>query len=261
MMQTRVRLTVSTAILAIAACVATASAVAAETRVLVHVVSQDAKLIGTGVGGAWVSVTDAGSGRLLAEGEHLGSTGDTDLIMRRKPQTRDSTRFTTEGAAGFLATFEIDQPTVIEIAATGPLGNPQASMRASTRMLVLPGAEVLGDGVVLTLHGFNIAILEPDAGVRAAGDSLRVLADVRMMCGCPLTPGGLWDADTTTVTARLLQGGKVVAEAPLAYAGEASRFAGEISPPSAGAYELEVLASQASTANFGRAASSLAVAD
>lgn len=227
------------------------------TRIAVHVLSQDAKLIGSGVGGAWVTVSDAGTGEVLAQGLHRGSTGDTRTIMRLDPQERDTALFDTEDAAVFLAEFDIDEPTVVRITAAGPLGNPDASMRASTEMLVTPGARVLGDGVVLTLHGLNIEILEAD--VASAGRPVRVLVNVGMMCGCPFTPGGLWDADTVELTARLLRDGEVAAEGRLDYAGEASRFAGELTPPEAGAYVLEVLGEQPSKANFGRARIPLAI--
>jgi hypothetical protein len=231
---------------------------AARTEVAVHVLSQDAKLIGSGVGGAWVTVADAGTGEVLAQGAHEGSTGDTRVIMRQQPQQRDTVLFDSEGAASFLAVFDIDEPTVIRITAVGPLGNPDAGMRASTDMLVTPGARVLGDGVVLTLHGLNIRILETGAAV--AGKSMRLLVNVGMMCGCPLTPGGLWDADTVALTARLLREGEVVASAGLDYAGEASHFDGEITPPAAGAYTLEIIGEQPGKANFGRARAPLSVA-
>jgi len=112
---------------------------------------------------------------------------------------------------------------------------------------------------VLTLHGLNIEILQAQAD--AAGKPVPVLVNIGMMCGCPLTPGGLWDADSVRVTARLLRAGEVVAESELAYAGEASRYAGEVTPPQSGAYTLEVLGEQPSKANFGHARMPLAVTD
>ena len=193
-----------------AAAAVPATAGAETTRIPVHVLSQDAKLIGSGVGGAWVTVTDAATGEVLAQGAHAGATGDTQKIMRLDPQERDTVLFDTEGAAVFVAEFDIDEPTVVRISAAGPLGNPDASMRATTEMLVTPGAEITGDGVVLTLHGLNI-------------DS------------------------------------KVVGMGKLGYAGEASRFAGEVTPAEPGAYVLEIIGEQPSKANFGRARMPLAV--
>ncbi len=256
-------LTVTTALaLAMAMAMGMAMAVPATvhaetTRIPVHVLSQDAKLIGTGVGGVWVTVTDTATGELLDQGAHEGATGDTRKIMRLDPRERDTRLFDTDGAAVFMAEFDLDKPTVVRISATGPLGNPDAAMRATTEMLVTPGAEVGGDGVALTLHGLNIDILE--AAATDAGEPVRVLTNVGMMCGCPLTPGGLWDADSVTITARLLRNGDMVAESELAYAGEASRFAGEVTPPEPGAYTLEIIGAQPSKANFGHARMPLAI--
>jgi hypothetical protein len=250
-------LSVTTALLMAAAAAVPATAGAETTRIPVHVLSQDAKLIGSGVGGAWVTVTDAATGEVLAQGAHAGATGDTQKIMRLDPQERDTVLFDTEGAAVFVAEFDLDEPTVVRISATGPLGNPEASMRATTEMLVTPGAEITGDGVVLTLHGLNIDILQAAAG--GAGEPVRVLVNVGMMCGCPLTPGGLWDADSVELTARLLRDGRVVGTGKLGYAGEASRFAGEVTPAEPGAYELEIIGEQPSKANFGHARMPLAV--
>ena len=228
-----------------------ATAGAQTTRIPVHVLSQDAKLIGSGVGGVWVTVTDTATGEVLAQGAHEGATGDTRKIMRLDPQGRDTVLFDSEGAAVFVAEFDIDEPTVVRISATGPLGNPDAGMRAATEMLVTPGAEITGDGVVLTLHGLNIEIMQAATGI--AGEPVSVLVNVGMMCGCPLTPGGLWDADTVELTARLLRDGKVVATGALDYAGEPSRFKGAVTSPESGAYVLEVIGAQPSKANFGRA--------
>jgi hypothetical protein len=55
-----------------------------------------------------------------------------------------------------------------------------------------------------------------------------------------------------TITARMLRDGKPAAETKLAYAGEASTYEGAFAGLAAGEYELEVLAANAKTANFGR---------
>ena len=54
---------------------------AEETRVTVHVLSHDAKMIGSSMGGARVTLRDADSGELLAEGVTRGSTGDTGKLV------------------------------------------------------------------------------------------------------------------------------------------------------------------------------------
>ncbi|HEX6202874.1 MAG TPA: hypothetical protein VF100_07720, partial [Thermoanaerobaculia bacterium] len=56
---------------------AAAAAAAEETAVTVRVLSRDAKFVGSSMGGARVTIRDAETGTLLAEGVTAGSTGDT----------------------------------------------------------------------------------------------------------------------------------------------------------------------------------------
>ena len=58
------------------------TAYAQPTPVTVRVLSHDAKFVGSSVGGALVTLTEADSGRVLAQGVTEGETGDTDLIVR-----------------------------------------------------------------------------------------------------------------------------------------------------------------------------------
>jgi len=51
--------------------------------VIVHVTANDAKVIGSGVGGAFVRIKNLETGEVLAQGKHLGGTGETDRIMVR----------------------------------------------------------------------------------------------------------------------------------------------------------------------------------
>lgn len=224
--------------------------VAAQVTVTVRVLANDAKLIGSGVGGARVTIRDAVTGEVLARGEHTGGTGDTHRLVV-EPHERGAPRFDTEGAAGFTATLPVDTPTVVEIAAEGPLGYPAAAQRAATTLLVMPGQDLIGDGVVLTLHGF---IVEPLAAGPVAPDGVPVRASVRMLCGCPFTAGGLWDAGRMTVLARVVDDGRVLAEAPLAFTGETNIWAGRVplSGPAPAGARLVVLAADAGRANVGR---------
>jgi hypothetical protein len=232
---------------------ATADAAGVPTRVQVRAISRDAKLIGDGVGGARITIRDAQTGVLLKEGLQTGSSGDTERILQA-PRARGAALYDTPGAAGFLATLLLERPTVVEIVAEGPLGIPQAAQKASKTLLLVPGQDVLGDGVVLEIHGFAVEIEQPAAAAQAqAGGELEVRARVRMACGCPTEPGGLWDATRMTIVARLLRDGQVVAEAPLAHAGTPSTYSGRLAVAAPGPAEVEVLAMDPSTANFGRA--------
>ncbi len=219
------------------------------TRVNVRVVSHDAKIIGDGVGGARVVVRYPSTGRVLAEGIQEGGTGDTQSIVR-EPHARGQAVYEAPGAAVFTAEFELDAPKVLEFIGEGPLGYEHAMQRAVKRMLVVPGEDILGDGVLLELHGFIVELIEPKTP--AAGGTVTVTARVRMLCGCPHTPGGLWDAARISVRARLYEGARVIREAILEYAGEPNMFTGAISLQDAGPNaRLVVLANDPDRANFG----------
>jgi hypothetical protein len=230
-----------------------ASSTTQTTRLVVHVVSHDAKVIGQGVGGARVSVKDLETGKELASGMQMGGTGSTPLIINT-PRARGAQIY--EGAGSFTATLELSKPTRVEVIAEGPMGATHATQRASKTLLLVPGRHIEGDGLVLELHGFTVEMLPAAEGAAnppaaKAGQALPLRARVTMLCGCPTEPGGTWDANDYDITARLLQNGKVVVQAPLAYAGQTSTYAGSIMPPSAGTYQLELLAFDKTNSNAG----------
>jgi hypothetical protein len=222
-----------------------------ETAVMVRAIARDAKVIGEHVGGARITVRDVSTGKILAEGMQKAGTGDTDLIMK-KPRVRGATVYGTPDASGYLAVFKLDKPTVVEISAEGPLGSPQATQRASTTMLLVPGENVTGEGVLLELHGFIVKTLAPQMDAQAkTGSPFEVRATVTMMCGCPIEPGGLWDANKIHVVARLVSEGKVETEVPMEYAGVVNTFKGEVPVTNPGQMELQVLAMDPENSNFG----------
>lgn len=150
------------------------------TKVQVRVVSHDAKVIGDMVGGARVTIREAATGRVLTEGLQEGATGDTNLIMVQ-PRERGATVYGTPGAAGFLATVMLEEPTEVEIVAEGPLGAPQATRRMSKTLLLVPGQDVLGEGILLEIHGFIVSLLAPSADTSLArGQPVGVRATVTM---------------------------------------------------------------------------------
>jgi hypothetical protein len=230
-----------------------------ETKVMIRAIARDAKVIGTHVGGARITVKDAATGEILAQGIQQGGTGDTDVIMK-KPHTRGMTVFSAGDASGFLAVLHLDKPTVVEISAEGPLGNAQATQRSSKTMLLVPGEDVLGEGILLEIHGFIVTALAPlqDAKVKA-GSPFEVRATVTMACGCPTEPDGLWDANKIHVIARLLRDGKVQSEIPMTYAGVQNTFHADVPVTAAGPLELQVLALDPGSANFGMMKEAVAI--
>ena len=230
---------------------------AVPTTVVVRAVSNDAKLVQDPVGGAHITIAHAETGEVLAEGRQTGDSGSTDKIMRQAHE-RGASIYEAPGAAKYEATLQLAGPTPVKITARGPLDHPQAQQTASKTMLLMPGADVTGEGVTLTLHGFIVEVLAPDVREAAPGTSLDVRARVQMMCGCPTEPGGLWDSNRYVIRAQLLRDGAVVAEAPLSYAGTTSEYDGTIAVPDGGATHLRVTAQDAGRVNVGMATTALA---
>jgi hypothetical protein len=222
-----------------------------ETKIMIRAIARDAKVIGTHVGGAKITVRDVATGEVLAQGIQQGGTGDTDVIIK-KPHTRGMAVFSAGDTSGYLAVLHLDKPTVVEVSAEGPLGNAQATQRSSKTLLLVPGEDILGEGILLEIHGFIVTALAPlpDAKVKT-GSPFEVRATVTMACGCPTEPDGLWDANKIRVVARLLRDGKVESEIPMTYAGVQNTFHVDVPATSSGPMELQVLAMDPGSANFG----------
>lgn len=224
------------------------------TRLVVRVLANDAKIIGSGVGGALVVVRDASTGAVLAQGTQSGGTGDTGLIMG--PRERGATVFDTEGAAAFRAEIPLTGPTPVVVEYAGPLGTVHALQRGSTSLLMLPGQHIDGEGLVVSLYGFTVEILSPASlpFEAAAGSAVEVRAKVTMLCGCPTQPGGMWDSDRYDIRGQWVREGVVVGEATLSYAGVTSEYAGTLAAPAeAGPVTLRVVSVDPSRANVGMA--------
>ena len=221
------------------------------TQLMIRATSHDTKIIGTGVGGVRISVFDARTGSLLARGIQEGGTGSTPMLVE-EPRVRGASVYDTDGAAGFLAELELDEPTQVRIEAEGPLGTPHASQRVTKTMLLVPGHDVLGDGVILVLQGFTVELIEPLGDLtRAVGAELPVEARVTMLRGCPTEPGGVWASNDYTIEARVVRDGTVLESAALAFSGETSIYEGRISVPAGEGLTLQVLAMDPGKGNFG----------
>jgi len=221
------------------------------TRVMVRVVSHDGTIIGSMVGGARVTVRDARTGTLLARGVQEGEAGDAQRLVI-EPRARGQRLFDTDGAAGFLAELDLTRPTQVRIEAEGPLGTPQASQRISRTMLLVPGYDVLGEGVILELYGFAVELLEPSGDWHdVPGSEIAVRARVTMLCGCPTEPSGIWDSSKYTIEARIVREETILVTTNLTYAGETSIYEGRLTVPAEDGLRLQILAIDPSTANFG----------
>ncbi|MFP4228549.1 MAG: hypothetical protein ACLFTE_06955 [Salinivenus sp.] len=223
---------------------------AVPTQVTVRAISNDAKLIQDPVGGAHITIEDAETGDVLAEGRQTGDSGSTEKIMQQ-PHERGASIYETPGAAKYDTTLELTEPTRVRITAEGPLDYPHAMQTVSKTVVLMPGEDVTGDGITLTLHGFIVEVLDPSDADMRPGEDISVRARVQMMCGCPTEPGGLWDSDRYTIRAQLLRDGSVVAEAPLSFAGTTNEYDGTLTVPEDGATDIRVTAADADRVNFG----------
>lgn len=214
------------------------------TTVTVRVIAADAKFIGTSMGGVKITLRDAKTGKLLAQGLTAGGTGETEKIMHASG--RNPAR-AGDGVAGFSTSLDLKQPTLVALAVEGPLGFPGSVLRASQQRWIMPGQPVTqGDGWVIELPGL---VITPTAVV--TDGSARIEARVQLMCGCPITPGGLWDAADYKVQASLWQAGKQVAMSDLAFATAPGGYRGSIALPGKGRFRLIVAAQNIRTGNSG----------
>jgi hypothetical protein len=151
------------------------------TKMIVRVVSKDAKVIGSGVGGALVRIKSLETGEILAQGKQEGGTGDTDRIMVQ-PRKRGEVLFGTPDAAFFQAEIPLDKPTQVEIYTEAPLAYPHAIQKGSKTLTLIPGKHILGEGVVIELSGLivNILNLSPKESLKK-GKEVLVRAEVRML--------------------------------------------------------------------------------
>ena len=152
-----------------------------KTKLRVRAVSCDAKVIGSLVGGCRVTVRETETGRVLAQGLHLGGSGDTRSIMessiRRSPRV-----FDTPGTACFETELDLSEPTAVEITVEGPLACSHALQRASKTTVLLPGEDVTGEGIVLELNGFIVDIMQPESvHVFHSAETVHVSAGVRLL--------------------------------------------------------------------------------
>lgn len=218
-----------------------AAASAEPTDVVVRVISQGAKFVGSAMGGAHIILRDAASGAILAEGDTSGSTGDTRRIMAGGPR---GTPLADDETAAFRAQIDIDWPMLVDVEAHGPGVQRQAAARVTTQRWLLPGQPVIGDGWVLELPGLVVDAIEPAAHQRLAADAtlVRISANVAMMCGCPIEPGGPWDANRFEVRADITgtEPGSAVTFVPLRYGGRTGYFTGALRAPHGGEYVVTI---------------------
>lgn len=226
---------------------------ATETKIMVRAKARDAKFIGSSLGGAYVIIRNVANQKILAEGKTIGSTGNTELIMKN-PKMRRSSVVDVQ-TAGFLAKIDIDEPTFVRIEVVSPYNYKQAQAKVSTELWLIPGRDILGDGIILEIPGFIIDILKPRThqyiSLKAVNNKpFQIQANIVMMCGCVIEKGGIWNADQIEVKGILKKDGIYIKDIEMSPV-STNLFEGDYLINTVGNYELIVYAYHDKTGNTG----------
>lgn len=225
--------------------VLSANSFATQTNVMVRAKAVDAKYIGTSVGGVKVVVEDAETGEILDQGWINGDTGSTNALIK-EPIARGQI-LTDDATAGFLAKINISSPRLLRFKLVAPYGYRQALQEATVTSWVIPGKDILGDGITLNMPGFIV-----DAWTRVTeGGQVDIFTKASMLCGCPIYPDGPWDPSNYEATAILMQNEVKVAEVELDFTGPVGLFSGKTTITKPGYYKAIVYLFDKKTGNVG----------
>ncbi len=215
------------------------SSYAVPTKLTVRAVAQDAKFIGSVVGGMKVVVKDYYTQQELASGMIMGGTGNTKLLMKT-PITRGLVRSEGKGTAKAEFTFDINEPLKLQVEVIGPMASEANIHKDAKTTWLIPGQDISGDGLVFEITGLIVHPHDPEAHeFFTLGTTLPISAVVTPMCGCPIKANfPLWDASNYTVKAQIYKGEKKVADLDLKYAGKTSNFASTFTPTEPGGYRV-----------------------
>lgn len=218
---------------------------AVETQIMVRALAVDAKFIGSSVGGVKAIIEDAETGEILDQGWIKGDTGSTATIIK-EPIHRGQ-QLADDKTAGFLAKVDISSPRLLRFKLIGPYGFRQALQESTTTSWVIPGKDILGDGITLDMSGF---IVDAWTQVLESGQ-VTIYTKASMLCGCPIYPDGPWDPSNYEATAIIMQDDTKVGEVTLDFTGPVGMFSGKTSMTEPGHYKAIVYLFDKNTGNVG----------
>lgn len=248
-------------------------AAGATTSILIRVQAKGGKFLADDIGGAEITLRNAQTGRWLGGGRAGGaSSGNlsstyqanassyvilTPALNPNRPP--DVWWLVPEPSTSSLKVdLAIDRPTLVEITAYGPLGGLQSAHPVTLTQWIVPGQTIdQGPGFVVEIPGLLVQVMQPPTHLTLLPSSLPysvpILANVAMMCGCPIAEGGPWVQDDFLVTAAIGPVGQPSTDPPviLKYTGTTSQFAGSYSVTKAADYQAVITAVQKSTGNTG----------
>lgn len=220
----------------------TASAWATPTSLTVRVRAHDAKFVGTGVGEVQVTVRDFTSHAILASGFITGGTGNTKILMK-KAKGRN-TVLSDAKSAKFTAKLDITTPRKLLVEVDGPLSAGINAHHDSKTTWLIPGQDIKGDGLLFEEYGLIVRNYHPvQHEIVKIGDTITIGAHVTPMCGCPVSPKFLWDANKYSIKALITHNGQQIAEVPMQYAGTISNFEAKYKFTGGGTYKVTTIAS------------------
>ena len=225
------------------------------TTIIVRVVAHGAMVLGREVGGARVTITDIETKQILATGIQQGEAGDQNLIMRT-PRLMEEPLYSSRPSAAFTTTLELRQPTLVEVEAEGPLSYPASARRVKKTVLLIPGQDLTGDGIVLDLSGYIVEINHPKPGEPLiAKDDVILRASIRTLSGAVLRPHGDWDSRRIRIYGDVLIGDRIIERLQLFYSSDTGNFEAPFFVPhhkeAPDGITLRVVAADASTGNSG----------
>ena len=219
----------------------------APTKISVRALAFGGKFIGQHVGFARIDIYGPKNPELpLASGltdqgllANTDGSGVTALIMSQPYPWGYPVR--ADQATEFTAEIPLVEPTVLTFVATSV---QDSRISASCHRLVIPDVPLTGAmAVVMVIPGLLTELTEPLAGASIlVGTAATITAQVRMMCGC-LIDNLFWPAADFNVQAIINNGGKTEA-LTLSYTGAPSLFSTSYTFPSAGDYEIRIVATE-----------------
>jgi hypothetical protein len=219
----------------------------ATTKISVRALALGGKFIGQHVGFAKIDIYGSDNpDKPLASGlTNQGLLANTDgsgvmaLIMNEPYPWGYPVR--ADQATEFTAEIPLTEPTVLTFVATSMADSRFSS---SCDRLILPGVPLTGAmAVVMVIPGLLTKLTEPAAGASIIeGTATTITAQVRMMCGC-LIDNLFWPAANFNVEAIISNGGEAETLI-LNFSGTPSLFSTSYTFPSAGDYEITIVATE-----------------
>ncbi|QCK13511.1 hypothetical protein [Mangrovivirga cuniculi] len=204
------------------------------TTVKIRVLAKDAKFIGTGMGGMNVIIKNSSTGEVMASGKIDGATGNTSKIIAdsigryQQKATPESADFTTQ--------LTLTHPQKITVSVNGPLSlDPDDRISATEEYWIIPGQDLSEEGLILEIDGFAITAKEPE---KNDDGSYTLKMHSVMLCGCPITPGGFWNANKMRAKALIYLEGKLLKKVDLKPGKEKNSFTGNWKPDQKGFYTI-----------------------